>query len=165
MSDPPRPDSFDAMVGTLDYPMFIVTARAEGELGGCLVGFASQASIEPSLFLVCLSIRNRTYRLARQAERVAVHFVPAHADPLAQLFGGRTGDDVDKFASCDWEEGPYGLPILAECENWFVGRVLERTPLGDHVGFLLEPEDTHHGSAGRQFTFHRAKRIEAGHEA
>ena len=165
MSDPARPGSFDAMVGTLDYPMFIVTACAEGELGGCLVGFTSQASIEPSLFLVCLSIRNRTYRLARQAERVAVHFVPAHADPLAQLFGGRTGDDVDKFASCDWEEGPHGLPILAECENWFVGRVLERTPLGDHVGFLLEPEVTHHGSAGRQFTFHRAKRIEAGHEA
>jgi flavin reductase (DIM6/NTAB) family NADH-FMN oxidoreductase RutF len=156
---------FDAMMGTLDYPMFIVTVRQGDERGGCLIGFASQASIDPSRFLVCLSIRNRTYRLARHAERLAVHFVPAHADPLAQVFGGRTGDDVDKFADCAWEEGPHGIPILDECENWFVGRVLERSPLGDHVGFLLEPEVVHHGSAGRQFTFHRAKRIEAGHEA
>jgi len=165
VANPPRSDSFDAMVGTLDYPMFIVTTRTGDELGGCLIGFASQASVKPSLFLVCLSVRNRTYRLGRQAKWLAVHFVPAHADPLAQLFGGQTGDDVDKFASCPWDEGPHGLPILRECENWFVGRVLERTPFGDHVGFLLEPEVTHYGSAGRQFTFHRAKRIEPGHEA
>lgn len=164
MADPDRAETFNAMMGTLDYPMFIVTARRGDERGGCLVGFASQASIDPSRFLVCLSIRNRTYRLAQEAERLAVHFVPAHADPLARLFGGQTGDDVDKFALCGWEEGPHGLPVLDDCENWFVGRVLDRTRLGDHVGFLLEPEVAHHGTAGRQFTFHRAKRIEPGHE-
>jgi hypothetical protein len=43
--------------------------------------------------------------------------------------------------------------------------VLERFVLGDHVGFLLEPVAVHHGTAGRQFTFHRAKRIEPGHVA
>src|SRR4051794_32024512 len=156
---------FDALMGTLDYTMFIVTARDGDALAGCLVGFGSQTSIDPSRFLVCLSEKNRTFRVARTATHLAVHFVPAHAGELAELFGGQTGDAVDKFARCAWREGPERLPILEACENWFVGRVVDRAVLGDHVGFLLEPAAVHYGTQGRQFSFHRAKRIEAGHAA
>src|SRR5215208_7631728 len=38
--------AFEAIVAQLDYPMFIVTAAAGEERGGCLVGFATQASID-----------------------------------------------------------------------------------------------------------------------
>ena len=96
---------------------------------------------------------------------LAVHFVPASADDLAQLFGGQTGDEVDKFAQCEWSEGPRGLPILAECDNWFAGAILTRHDLGDHVGFLLDPIEAHSGTPFEEFTFHRARRIEPGHEA
>ena len=92
-------------------------------------------------------------------------WLPARAEELAELFGGTTGDEHDKFALCAWEPGPEGLPILAECENWFVGRVLERLDLGDHVGYLLEPEAANHGETSPEFTFHRARRIDAGHDA
>ena len=158
-------ETFDGLMGELEYSMFIVTTASEGRREGCLVGFAAQTSVDPSRFLVCLSEKNRTTRLAAQVDHLAVHLVPARAEALAELFGGTTGDDHDKFARCDWEPGPEGLPILGECENWFVGRVLERLDLGDHVGYLLEPEVAHHGEASPEFTFHRARRIEAGHDA
>ena len=163
--EPSEPEAFDRLLGILDYPMFIVTARDREERAGCLVGFASQASIRPARFLACLSEKNHTYRVAQRSRRLAVHLVPARAEALAELFGGQTGDRVDKFAACAWHDGPHGLPILDECENWFVGTVAERLPLGDHVGFLLEPDHVHHGTAEGQFTFHRARRIDAGHEA
>ncbi len=163
--DPHDPATFDRLLGTLDYPMFIVTARDADERAGCLVGFASQVSIRPGRFLACLSEKNRTYRIARRSSRLAVHLVPSDAAALAELFGGRTGDDVDKFAACAWHDGPHGLPILDACENWFVGAVLEQRPLGDHVGFLLAPDHTHPGAPEGQFSFHRARRIDAGHEA
>jgi flavin reductase (DIM6/NTAB) family NADH-FMN oxidoreductase RutF len=156
---------FNALMGMLDYPMFIVTAHSGDERAGCLIGFATQASIHPPRFLAGLSNKNRTYRVARDAAHLAVHLVPAEAADLAELFGGETGDEVDKFARVEWHEGPEGLPILDACENWFVGRVLERSDFGDHVGFLLEPVAARHGTEGRPFTFHRAKRIHAGHEA
>jgi flavin reductase (DIM6/NTAB) family NADH-FMN oxidoreductase RutF len=159
------PGPFDELMGELDYPMFIVTTCAGGERAGCLVGFASQTSIHPSRFLVCLSRKNRTTRVAAAAEHLAVHFVPAGEAPLAQLFGGVTGDEVDKFERCAWHEGPRGLPLLDACANRFVGRILERLDLGDHLGHLLEPETAEHGAGGPEFTFHRAKRIEAGHAA
>ncbi|HEY3020115.1 MAG TPA: flavin reductase, partial [Solirubrobacteraceae bacterium] len=91
-------EAFNAVVGDLDYPMFIVTAAAAGERAGCLVGFATQTSIDPARFLVCVSRRNRTYGVACAARALGVHVVPAGASALAELFGGETGDDVDKFA-------------------------------------------------------------------
>jgi len=154
-------DAFEGLVGELEYPMFILTAP--GPLG-CLVGFTTQASIDPPRFIACLSHKNRTFRDGRDAPALGVHAVPADAEDLAELFGGETQDTVDKFARVDWREGPEGVPILARCQNWFVGRVLERLDAGDHDAFLLEPIA---GESGEQaeFTFHRAKRIDPGHEA
>jgi flavin reductase (DIM6/NTAB) family NADH-FMN oxidoreductase RutF len=159
------PAAFHALVGELEYPMFIVTARAGEEPLGCLVGFATQTSIDPPRFAVCLSHQNRTFRRGRDAELLGVHCVPADADALAELFGGETGDEVDKFARCAWHEGLGGVPILDDCANWFVGRVLWRRDAGDHDAFLLEPVAAHQDAAQGEFTFHRAKRIDAGHEA
>jgi flavin reductase (DIM6/NTAB) family NADH-FMN oxidoreductase RutF len=154
-----------ALVSELDYPMFIVTVANDRERAGCLVGFATQCSIDPPRFLVCLSDKNRTFRVAREVDVVVVHLVPAEADELAELFGSQTGDDVDKFARCAWHPGPAGTPILDECGNWFAGRVLERMPAGDHCALLLEPFEAHDDEREEAFTFHRARRMEPGHEA
>jgi flavin reductase (DIM6/NTAB) family NADH-FMN oxidoreductase RutF len=154
--------AFEDLVGDLEYPMFIVTAP--GPLG-CLVGFTTQASIDPARFIVCLSHKNRTFREGGDAKAFGVHAVPADADDLAQLFGGQTTDHTDKFAKTQWREGPEGVPILERCENWFVGRVLHRVDAGDHDAFLLEPIAAHAGAGQDEFTFHRARRIDPGHEA
>ncbi|HEX2129153.1 MAG TPA: flavin reductase family protein [Solirubrobacterales bacterium] len=162
---PAEDETFGALVGELDYPMLIVTASDAEEQSGCLVGFATQASIDPPRYAVYLSDKNRTYRVAQRAEYLGVHFVPDDADDLARLFGGETGDEIDKFERVDWRPGVAGTPLLDRCGNRFVGRVLERRPAGDHVMFLLEPVDASHEHPVRPFPFHRAKRLEPGHEA
>jgi flavin reductase (DIM6/NTAB) family NADH-FMN oxidoreductase RutF len=158
------PDDFVRLMGQLDYSLLIVTVASDGERAGCLVGFASQVSIKPPRFLVGLSVKNRTYRVAAGADVLVVHFVPEQADDLAALFGGETGDEVDKFARCEWRPGPSGAPVLSALEDWFAGRVLERMPFGDHCGYLLEPIDGEAHRSGASLTFARAKWIEPGHE-
>ncbi len=157
-------ETFEALVGDLEYPMFIVTARAGEEPLGCLVGFATQTSIDPPRFAVCLSHANRTFRRGRDAAMLGVHCVPADAGDLAELFGGETGDETDKFARTEWHDGPGGVPVLDRCKNWFAGRVLTRLDAGDHDLFLLEPV-AGEAAAEAEFTFHRAKRIDPGHPA
>ena len=153
------------LVSALDYPMFIVTVAAADERAGCLVGFTTQCSIDPPRFLVCLSDKNRTFRVARDADTMVVHLVPDGANELADLFGGETGDDVDKFKRASWQPGPGGTPVLDACENWFAARILDRIAAGDHTAYLLEPTEAHGEEGETPFTFHRAKRIEPGHEA
>lgn len=134
-----RDSAFDDFVDLLDYPMFVVTVQADGRTGGCLVGFATQASIDPPRFLVGLSTANRTTSIARTATHLAVHLLPREQLKLAELFGGETGDDVDKFGQCDWHIGPEDTPILDSAPAWFVGEIIARFDMGDHVGHLLAP--------------------------
>jgi flavin reductase (DIM6/NTAB) family NADH-FMN oxidoreductase RutF len=162
----PGEDAFDRLVSLLDYPMFVVTTRADDERSGCLVGFATQVSIRPSRFLVGLSKKNRTYRIAAAADHLAVHLVPRTHVEMARLFGSETGDRVDKFGRCAWHDGPEGMPILDDAEGWFVGAVRNRYDLGDHVGHLLEPVA---GDTPERFeqlvTFSDVRDLEPGHEA
>jgi flavin reductase (DIM6/NTAB) family NADH-FMN oxidoreductase RutF len=158
------PDEFQRLMAQLDYSLFVITVASGEERSGCLVGFASQVSIDPPRFLVGLSVKNRTYRVARGADVLVVHFVPEQAEDMALLFGGETGDEIDKFSRCEWRAGPGGAPVLAELEDWFAGRVLDRIPLGDHCGFLLEPIEGESHQSGAPLTFRRAKWIEPGHD-
>jgi flavin reductase (DIM6/NTAB) family NADH-FMN oxidoreductase RutF len=155
------------LVAELDYPMYVVTAAAGGERSGCLVGFGTQTSIHPERFLACISRKNHTLPVASEARHLAVHILsdePRERE-LAELFGGETGDETDKFARVDWHEGPGGVPLLDACPNRFVGRVLDKLDLGDHVGFLLDPVDAEKGDGFEELGFQEAKEIEPGHPA
>lgn len=154
--------SFERLVATLDYPLYVVTTAAKDERAGCLVGFATQCSIHPPRFLACLSKKNRTLEVARRAATLAVHVIDDKNRNIAELFGGETGDEVDKFARVSWHSED-GVPILDACERWFAGSILEQIDLGDHVGFVLEPIDTEQIAASEQLTFQEARNIEPGH--
>jgi flavin reductase (DIM6/NTAB) family NADH-FMN oxidoreductase RutF len=156
---------FQRLVGQLDYPLFVVTAAAGQERDGCIVGFTTQCSIHPPLFLVCMSVKNRTYRIAERADHLVVHVVPRERRDLAELFGGETADESDKLSSVDWRAGPGGAPIVAGLDTWFAGRVVRRLDYdGDHVGFVLSPVAAEYGGDERELGFQDAKDIEPGHE-
>ncbi|WP_329500791.1 flavin reductase family protein [Kitasatospora herbaricolor] len=158
-------NQFTTFTTLLDQPVYVVTAAAGPELAGCLVGFAGQCSIDPARFVVWISKANHTYGVAARSDALAVHLIPREHHELAELFGGRTGDGVDKFADVAWAPGPAGVPVLADAEAWFVGRVLDRADWGDHVGFLLAPVSTRAPAAAATLALHDVADIDAGHPA
>ena len=162
MTDPTP--TFLRLAGSLDYPLFIVTATDGERREGCVIGFSTQCSFDPPRFLACLSRENRTFRLACGVDALAVHLVPRAHRELAELFGGETGDDIDKFTRCAWHPGPRGLPILDDCPSWFAGTVRERIDLGDHVGFLLDPFEARF-APGQELVFFQSVKdaIDPGH--
>ncbi|MCB0950945.1 MAG: flavin reductase family protein, partial [Mycobacterium sp.] len=117
-------------------------------------------------FLVGLSRKNHTFTAAQQADHLAVHVLPRADVALAELFGSATGDDTDKFAECAWHPGPMGMPILHAAPAWFVGRIIGRFDLGDHLGHLLAPVT---GAApdelGELVTFSDVADVTPGHPA
>jgi flavin reductase (DIM6/NTAB) family NADH-FMN oxidoreductase RutF len=158
--------SFETVVKLLDYPVFVVTTAAAGAMGGCLVGFATQVSISPPRYLVGLSNKNRTFRLATRATHLIVHVLGTDHHALAELFGGHTGDETDKLAQCSWRPGPGGAPILEGVAGWFSGRILDRLPMGDHVAMLLEPAGGQVQQPGvALLTLKGVADLEAAHEA
>ncbi|MGW0080136.1 flavin reductase family protein [Streptomyces sp. NPDC003393] len=159
----------DAFLGRLDPEMYVVTAAADGERAGCLVGFASQCSIDPVRFVVWLSKVNRTLRVAERADRLAVHLLTRDQYALAELFGGSTGDDgLDKFAHVPCTRRQGGAVVLDGAPAWFVGRIVRRADGGDHVGFVLEPVESgapgeHEGRHGPLLRLTDAAAVPPGH--
>src|SRR4051794_10135252 len=158
-------EQFHLVVRSLDYPMIIVTVQADGEKSGCLVGFHTQCSIEPPRFWVGISKKNHTYGVARRADHLAVHFPGADQVELARLFGELTGDDIDKFEGCRWHEGPAGVPLLDDCQNWLVMKILQQDDGGDHVWFMVEPVSANHGRDTVQLGFQAVRDFQPGHDA
>src|SRR5581483_5874795 len=106
---------------------------------------------------------NHTFDVAARATVLAVHSVGERDAELAKLFGGETGDEIDKFARCRWHAGLDGVPILDDIEAWFAGRVLERVDFGDHVGHVLEPLDGEADTDEDNVGYQRVKDIDPGH--
>ncbi|MEV7991547.1 flavin reductase [Streptomyces sp. NPDC086077] len=156
----------DAFTDRLDPDMCVVTAVAGGERAGCLVGFASQCSLRPVRFVVWLSEANRTFRVARSAQFLAVHLLAREQLGLAEVFGGRTGDDGDdKFRDVRWRQGHVGTVVLEDAEAWFVGQVVGRVGGGDHIGFVLDPVEwgVREDSGGPLLRLSDAHGIDPGH--
>jgi flavin reductase (DIM6/NTAB) family NADH-FMN oxidoreductase RutF len=144
--------------------MYVVTVAENRARSGCLVGFTSQCSIDPPRFAVWISEQNHTHGPALEAEHLAVHLLRADDRGLAELFGEETGDEVDKFARCDWHEGPHGSIVLDGCD-WFLGRVLTTVPGGDHTGFVLQPVAGEHRGGGAPLGFQSLRDLSPGHDA
>jgi flavin reductase (DIM6/NTAB) family NADH-FMN oxidoreductase RutF len=166
MSGTPGAAALEALVADLDYPMAVVTVVGGASGAGCLVGFWTQCSIDPHRLLVCLSKRNYTYRVARDARSLAVHFLRSDDLSLARVFGEETGDDVDKLSLVEWTPGPGGLPVLAGVRGWVCGEVIERFDVGDHVAHLLEVTDGEvQDVSSAALTFQQVKNFDPGHDA
>ncbi len=158
-------DAFHFLTAELDYPMLVVTASDAERKAGCLVGFATQASIDPPRLLVLLSKANYTYRVAAGAKELVVHFLSQSNMELAKLFGEETGDRIDKFARCQWQPTAVGTPVLSGTLGWVAGRIADRYDAGDHVAHLVEPTDAEVGPPGDQLGSQAVRDLEPGHPA
>ena len=96
---------------------------------------------------------------------MAIHLVPEDAAELAELFGGETGDEVDKFDRCS------GGPAPRARRSWMAARAASWTASssawtsGTTPAWSWSPSSRSSRSTKGQLKFHRAKRIEPGHEA
>jgi flavin reductase (DIM6/NTAB) family NADH-FMN oxidoreductase RutF len=143
-------ESFEDWTAMLDYPALVVTTQLAGQPAGCLVGFTTQISVDPPRFLVGLAKNSHTFSVASRSQYLAVHVLSRRHRALAELFGGQTGHQINKFDRCSWRAGPQGMPMLDDAIAWLVGRTVNSFDTGDHVSYVLEPVATWAPESGDQ---------------
>ena len=93
-------------------------------------------------YCVWISKANHTYGVILRATHFAIHFLTDHDHDLADLFGGTTGDNTDKFAQVDTTLGVGDTPTIDRCSNRIIAhRVGLIDEGGDHVCVVGEPVD------------------------
>ena len=104
------------------------TARA-GPVGFTANSFTS-VSLDPPLLLVCPGRHLSSFATFRTASHFGVSILAEDQEEVSNLFAGGTGD---RFALCDWDEGTYGVPLIAGRAAGFVCSTHDRIEAGDHL--------------------------------
>ncbi len=161
----PSPTAAEAITSAANYPIYVVTAFADGEMSGCVAGFVTQSSMDPVRFIICVSRANHTYPVARRSEGLALHLLGSDQRDVASLFGETTGDVVDKFADVSWSTGVTGAPRLTECAAWIEGLVMGSFDAGDHEAFVVAVLDGGSGPHEGRLMLEDVSDFEPGHPA
>jgi hypothetical protein len=95
-----------------------------------------------------------TCATTEQCTSAAIYCAPGHLDAVAIRMrhtssetitaargDSQTGDTINKFEPLLLAPRPSADTHLDDRAAWFVGTILDRFPLGDHVGHLPEPVD------------------------
>ena len=157
-------EALDPITGSLDTAMVIVTAAAQGQRAGCLVGFHCQSSMDPPRWSFWLSKANHTYRVGLHASSFAMHFLDEQQKDYAERFGSLSGEDTDKFEGVRWRPGEDGVPLLSD----FTNRVeLRRVALlddgGDHVCVTTRLSSAHTEGDFAPLRLSSAAHLDPGH--
>jgi flavin reductase (DIM6/NTAB) family NADH-FMN oxidoreductase RutF len=153
------------MADQSDYPLFVVTVASPDERSGCLVGFATQCSIRPPRYLVCISKDNHTWEVSQRTDSLAFHLLGGDQHDLASVFGEETGDTTDKFDQVAWTDGITGSPVLSECAAWLEGTIIDRVDVGDHEACVVAPVAGGHGTHPGELILSDAHDFQPGHPA
>jgi ferric-chelate reductase [NAD(P)H] len=108
---------FDASsLFSMTYGLYIISAKSDGRLYGCIINSAVQTSAEPPSLAVSTNDLNRTTKAILDSGRFAVSILNQDADmKLIGRFGFRTSEGFDKFEGQPVIYTASGLPILSAC--------------------------------------------------
>ena len=122
----------------LTYGLYVVSAQADGQRGGCVVNTLQQVTAQPVRLSVAVNKDNFTCGLIQKAGRFAAVALDQRADLMTVgRFGFRTGREEDKFAEIPFAEDKAGMPypIEAACAR-FSCKVEQTMDLGTHILFV-----------------------------
>lgn len=164
---PDARSAFDRLMASSNSSMVGVLVRSDEGLGGCLVGFHCQCSIEPRRYAVWLSKANHTFRVAATASHLAVHWLRPDQMATAVVLGTVSSDDVPtKLERLDLTTDPRTqVPVLADHGGYVVGRIVDAHDDGDHVCYVLEVDAAADAGNADRLRFGDVAHLPAGHDA
>jgi len=113
---------------------------------GMVAGWCMKCSTQPYMLAVAIWKENYTYQLISQAKEFIIAIPNQSMKKYIDVFGGKHGNDVDKFALTQIETEPamhIDLPLLSEATINFECKLVTSVQTGDHSIFVGEVLDTH----------------------
>lgn len=148
----------DKALFAISCGLYVIGARSEEELAGCVVDAFIQATAFPATVILCCQHQTRTNACIKATGLFSVSALREEEDPLVvALFGFQSSRHARK-----WEHVPYvlkdGLPVLQRPAAWFTCRVLFSHELASHTLFHCEVLDAQQGEGvPLTYGFYRAQ--------
>jgi len=120
----------DAFGAFLTGVTVVTTFNDDGAPIGFTANSFTSVSLEPPLLSVCLAKTSRNYQTLMSTKGFAVNILSEGQKDVSNTFARPV---EDRFATVDWQNGPYGSPVFSDVAAWFDCSAHERLDAGDHV--------------------------------
>ena len=135
-SDPHK--TLAAALGRIPSGVFILTATRDGVETGMLASWVQQCSFTPPMITFIIARGRPIADLLTPGAVFTLNILEAAQTDMIAHFGKGFTRDENAFQGLDIRrEAPYG-PILTEAHACLFGKVVQRTPTGDHDLYLAE---------------------------
>lgn len=135
--------AFKEAISRFTTGVSIISTSVDGRQTGMTASAVASLSLDPLQLLVCIRSDLPTRHAIEEAGAFAVNVLAEDQDYLALHFARR---QEDKFAGLTVREG-YSVPVLETSMAFFVCRVAEAVPGGDHTIFIGDVIDCGHSEA------------------
>ena len=122
---------FRSALGRFASGVTVVTARYEDQTHGMTANAFVSVSLDPPLVLVSLDNRSYMHRILPAVGRYGVSVLAEDQERLSNHFAGRTIEGIHiRFLSRK------DIPLLEGAVAYFVVRILDAHPAGDHTLYI-----------------------------
>ena len=126
----------------LTYGLYLITARQENQMGGCIANTLTQVTAEPPRLCLALSKQNFTTELMVHSGRFCATVLNQSTNrDVIGTFGFRSGREQNKFASFSAAYDAAGIPYLPSVSSAQFSCCIEHTlALDSHLLFISRLE-------------------------
>ncbi|MDE2181368.1 MAG: flavin reductase family protein [candidate division NC10 bacterium] len=130
-------NSVAAVLGKLDFEIFVLTAAHQDRRNGQIVCWVVPATIVPQVPRILVGVGRMTFtrELIEASQGFALNLLGKDQWPWVAHFGFRSGRETDKFATLSCKRGVTGSPILRGTVGYLDCQV--RTLFDDGAGAHL----------------------------
>lgn len=105
---------FWSLMGSRPVSVPVVAAKGPDGPSGLLALSATHVSASPATMLVCVGHATSALKTIHHARSFAISYLPAGAEKVADIFGGRGGlTGSDRFVPDDWTTLETGAPVFS----------------------------------------------------
>ncbi len=119
----------------------VITAQANGQMGGLTANSFTSVSLDPPLVLWSIKYDSDSFSVFKNCTHFAINVLSSEQIDISKRFARSGGD---KFSDVDWHSGLGGSPILNGAIAVFQCRREAEYPGGDHLMFLGQVERFNH---------------------
>ena len=133
------PQAKKVALRAINYGLYVVTAKADGELAAAGVNWLTQTSFDPPLVVAALKTDNDSHRLVEASGVFAVNVLGADQLDVGKAFFRTSTVEGSSINGYTFEDGPEtGCPVFVDLPDWFECRVTDSVKRGDHTVFVGE---------------------------
>ena len=130
-SQPFDPKLYRQALGRFASGVTIVTTQHEGRTHGMTANAFVSVSLDPPLVLVSVDNRAHMHEMLQRTGRYGVSVLAEDQETLSNHFAGRPVEGLEaRFVT------RHGVPLIEGAIAYFVARVVDAHPAGDHTLYI-----------------------------